>query len=261
LARGEAKNKIEGRYEMWKTSVIIALILVLSCIVVAHSDVVVMKDDTTHEGTVDLFDNNELILIIHSGKIILTRSEISSIHFDIDFETYDRQKRKAISYAEQVPATQEGIIEFGDIYQAQTFSIRLVEAKIEQPQVRDMFGDLGQGKTPNLVLKFCIQNTDDRKILRYREENLFLAGYFLLMDDVGNTIRGVNYGFGNTLVGALTGEEDILPGQEVSHIEVFSAPPPKTKYLILNMDLAALGEQGKAQFRISAEKIRNFYQE
>ena len=150
------------------------------------------------------------------------------------------------------------LVDFGEPFTAPEFEISLVEARIDRPEVKDLFGDARRGKNPNLILVFRVKNTHDRRILRYREENMFLAGHFRLRDDVDNVIRGVSYGVGTKPLGALSGSEDILPGEEVTHLEVFSVPPPKTKYLILTMELAAFGGEGKTRFKIPVENIDNF---
>lgn len=150
------------------------------------------------------------------------------------------------------------LVDFGKLYTAPEFEISLVEARIDRPEVKDLFGDARRGKNPDLILVFRVKNTHDRRILRYREENMFLAGHFRLRDDVDNVIRGVSYGVGTKPLGALSGSEDILPGEEVTHLEVFSVPPPKTKYLILTMELAAFGGEGETRFKIPVENIDNF---
>ena len=89
-------------------------------------------------------------------------------------------------------------------------------------------------------------------------DKVVFSGHFLLKDDVDNVIRGVSYGFGNTLVGALTGTEDISLGQQSTHILVFSVPPKKTKHLILLVKLESFGGEGIAKFKIPVEQIRGF---
>jgi hypothetical protein len=149
-------------------------------------------------------------------------------------------------------------VEYGEPFAAPEFEISITDARIDRPQVKDLFGDVGRGNSPVLILVFRVKNTHDRKILRYREENMFLAGHFQMRDDVDNIIRGVSYGAGSKPVGALTGGEDILSGKEVTHLEVFSVPPPKTRYLILTMDLGAFGGEGETRFKIPVENIKNF---
>ncbi|NLS92671.1 MAG: hypothetical protein GXX96_10985 [Planctomycetaceae bacterium] len=144
----------------------------------------------------------------------------------------------------------------GERHAAKGFSIALTNASIDKSQVKDLMGNVGVGQNPDLVLRFNVVNTDDRRILRFHEGNMFLPGHFRLRDDVDNVIRGVNYGMGSKPVGALTGAEDIAPGASATHIELFSVPLPKTKFLILTVDLACFGDQGEIEFQIPADKIK-----
>jgi hypothetical protein len=143
----------------------------------------------------------------------------------------------------------------GQTHKGDGFAITLTNAKIEKPKVKDMMGDVGMAKNPDLVLSFTFANTDDRKILRFRRGNQFMAGHFRLRDDVDNVIRGVNYGMGAKPVGALTGSEDITPGGSATHVELFSVPPPKTEFLILTVNTACIGGQGEIEFKIPSTSI------
>ena len=143
----------------------------------------------------------------------------------------------------------------GESYTGDDFSIKLVSAKIAPSKVKSMMGDIRTGKTPDLAFSFVFTNTDDRKILRFREGNQFMRGHFNLRDDVDNVIRGIDYGLATTPVGALSGSEDISPGSASNHIELFTIPPPKTEYLILTVDLACLGGDGEIEFKIPASAI------
>lgn len=143
----------------------------------------------------------------------------------------------------------------GQTYKTKKFAITLDRAKIETAKVKDMMGDIGTGKNPNLILSFTFTNTDDRRILRFREGNQFMGGRFRLRDDVDNVIRGINYGITSKPVGALTGSEDIAPGDSATHVELFSIPPPKTEFLVLTVDLACLGGDGEIEYKISASSI------
>lgn len=143
----------------------------------------------------------------------------------------------------------------GQTHSGDGFAITLASASIAKSKVKDVLGKVGEGKNPDLILTFNFANTDSRRILRFREANQFLAGHFRLRDDVDNVIRGIDYGFGNKPVGALTGSEDIAPGELATHIELFSVPPPKTQFLILTVDLACLGADGQIEFKIPAASI------
>ena len=142
----------------------------------------------------------------------------------------------------------------GQTHKTKQFSLTLNKAKIETAKIKDMMGKIRTGKTPDLILSFTIANTDDRKILRPHLANQFMK-CFSLRDDVGNQIRGINYGITSEPVGALTGSEDIKPGSSSTHIEIFSIPPPKTEFLILTVDLACFDGDGKIEFKIPATSI------
>ena len=130
------------------------------------------------------------------------------------------------------------------------------DARIEAPVLKDIMGKDAKGKDPVLILSFDFWNTDDRRILRFKEDNPFLGSHFKLRDDVDNVIRGVSYGIGSKPKGALTSSDDIEPGKSASHIEFFSVPPPKTQFLILTIDLECLGGEGEVEFKIPANAIQ-----
>ncbi len=142
----------------------------------------------------------------------------------------------------------------GQTHRTKQFSLTLNKAKIETAKIKDMMGKIRTGKNPDLILSFTIANTDARKILRPHLANQFMK-CFSLRDDVGNEIRGVNYGITSEPVGALTGSEDIEPGSSATHIEIFSIPPPKTEFLILTVDLACFEGEGKIEFKIPTTSI------
>lgn len=143
----------------------------------------------------------------------------------------------------------------GKTYQSDGFAITLTSAKVAISKVKDMMGEIGTGKNPDLALSFTFANTDDRRILRFRKGNQFMAGHFRLRDDVDNVIRGINYGITSKPVGSLTGSEDIAPGSSANHLELFSVPPPKTEYLILTVNLTCLGGDGEIEYKIPASAI------
>ncbi len=95
----------------------------------------------------------------------------------------------------------------GEPFNGNGFSLTLVSARIGIAQIKEFNGDIATGQDPVLILSFKIDNTDERKILRYREGNQFLAPHFLLKDDVDNVIRGVSYGYTSMPIGALTGKK------------------------------------------------------
>lgn len=156
---------------------------------------------------------------------------------------------------ESLPKT---IVEFGAPHRATGFELSVIEARIAKPDVISVVGEKSQGKDESLLVVLRVKNIDDRRILRFRDDNPFLGSRFVLKDDVENSIRGVSFGFSSHIVGALRSSDDILPGASVSHTEVFSVPPPKTKHLVLTVDLSAFGGDGTIDFKIPREKMAGF---
>jgi predicted Zn finger-like uncharacterized protein len=146
-------------------------------------------------------------------------------------------------------------LNLGETYQGDGFTFTIQGASIGMTTVKNMFGGNGTGKNPDLSISIAIQNTDDRKILVFREANRFLSQHFSLRDDVENVIRGVDYGATSKPIGALSGGTDILPGQLVGHVELFTIPPPKTKFLILTVDLACVGSADTIEVSIPVDLI------
>lgn len=163
---------------------------------------------------------------------------------------------KASSAEAPPPIEKPRQFNLGESVQEKGFTIALTDARIEAPVLKDIMGKDTKGKDPILILSFDFLNTDDRRILRFREDNPFLGSHFKLRDDVDNVIRGVSYGIGSKPKGALTSSDDIEPGTSASHVEFFSVPPPKTQFLVLSIDLACLGGEGEVEFKIPANSIR-----
>lgn len=163
---------------------------------------------------------------------------------------------KASSTEAPPPIEKPRQFNLGESLQEKGFTIALKDARIEAPELKDLMGKDAKGKDPVLILSFDFLNTDDRRILRFKEDNPFLGSHFKLRDDVDNVIRGVSYGIGSKPKGALTSSDDIAPGATASHVEFFSVPPPKTKFLILTIDLECLGGEGEVEFTIPANSIR-----
>ncbi len=150
------------------------------------------------------------------------------------------------------------IVEHGRTFRTDGLEVWIAEAKIEPAEVNTLTGDTKRSASPDLIVKFGIRNTHDRKMLPFKEDNPFMKGSFEVRDDVDNLIRGINFGMSNKPVGAMTAGQDIRPGDEATHVQVFADPPPKTKFLVVSVNLATFGGEGTAKFRIPADKIQGF---
>jgi hypothetical protein len=233
-------------------------LLIVVALTSAHqlsADVVVMVSGTIKEGAVRTLDDQKLVIKDGSAATAIPRKQILSIFLGISKADYETQYSKGSSQKSTLP---HSAIEFGKEFISERFSLALIGAEVGYPKVKDMFGDSKQGQLEQLILTMQLSNTHDRKILRYKEGNMFLEGYFHLQDDVNNDIRGVSFGMGSTVEGALTGSEDINPGDQATHVEVFSLPPKKTQYLILSVNLEAFEGEGIIRFKLPIEQVVGF---
>jgi len=210
------------------------------------TDVVVLEGGKMMEGRVISFDQDELVLEIESGKALLTRGDIASIHFDstvaeIRAAMSQRPRPKDVSSREP--------LDFREWFRASEIEVRVSQAAIARVSVTDLFGEMQQSTDDHLQLTLEIRNTSERRILRYREG--VFSNSFQLRDDVDNILRGVSFGFTNAVQGALEEGSEIDPRQSVTHVEIFRVPPPKTRHLDLTVDLSAFGLEGTAVFRIT----------
>lgn len=144
-------------------------------------------------------------------------------------------------------------VPFRGVLHADEFRISIHSAEYKKPKVTGLLGDESEGENVQLVVTFKIKNSTERKILRFADNDFSTS--FELHDDAGNQIRRVTYGLGSEITGALTDNDDILPGALVTHVEVFLVPPPKTESLVLTMDRAVLGDEGVVDFEIPLDRI------
>lgn len=174
------------------------------------------------------------------------------------FSDPESPKKASASKTKAADAPVEPIIPVGIIHNEGPLSIALVEARIGHGEVKSGIRDNTYPTDEKYLLcTFRVKNTDERKILTFHDSSGF-GNNFVLHDDVNNLIRGVSFGFSSDLVGALKSGHDIQPGSEVTHIEVFTIPPPKTKHLILSAGLKAFSTDGRVKFKIDTKEIKGF---
>ncbi|MCA9090070.1 MAG: hypothetical protein KDA90_15725 [Planctomycetaceae bacterium] len=146
----------------------------------------------------------------------------------------------------------------GETYNGDGFAITVTNAEIKNPDLEYKVRRGEKATTaddPALVLSLTFANTDGRKVVRYQEGKSRLTVPLRLRDDVDNVIRGIDYGATLVSAGSLAGSQDILPGETISHVEVFSLPLPKTEYLVLTVNTGCLGGDGEVEFKIPAATI------
>lgn len=145
-------------------------------------------------------------------------------------------------------------IDMDKAFESETLGIQIKSVRIGKPEVKTL-GRVTQGEDPQLLILLTFKNKDDRKILRFDPGNMFGTPSVRMKDDVDNSIRGVNYGLGSEVIGSLNKLTDINPGETVSHVEVFSLPPPKTRYVVLTFYEKAFDLKEPVSFKIPAAKF------
>jgi len=147
----------------------------------------------------------------------------------------------------------------GQVHTAQGFSLALVDVRIDHAELKSILGgDPVETDERYLLCTFRITNIHERKILNFGDSGSFGPNNFALVDDVKNRIRGVSFGFSNKLIGAVSTTDDIPPGEQRTHLEVFTIPPPKTQHLILTINLQAFDGDGRIKYQIPINKIKGF---
>ena len=147
-------------------------------------------------------------------------------------------------------------VPLGQAYDAGGFIVQVVRASIRHPQVKGLRGDASPSEDPLLVIEMQFTNKDDRKVVTFREDRGLGGAVFRLKDDVGNIVRPVTFGFANKVVGALDKFAQLKPGENLSHLQVFEVPLPKTKSLVLSVDLYCFEGDGKVEIEIPIEMVK-----
>jgi hypothetical protein len=204
------------------------------------ADVVVMKSGKVHEGNVVSFDGKELTLEVKEGKSIVSRTEVDSVFFGIDAETY-KPIQKAIQKNKEPAKASKGLIPFGETGEGDLVAIRIVSARIGKIPLRGNFGRGDAESTDDLLeIIYEIENLNERKIVRFSEG--FSSKGFALFDDAKNGIRWINFGVSYTPKDFLTKDDDLLPEKTVKKRLVFQELPPRTKSVELRVSLSCFGD-------------------
>ena len=111
----------------------------------------------------------------------------------------------------------------------------------------------GESQEPLCQITLRITNTDSARKIDYRgwQSNTFMSDS-KLTDNVGNRYKGVNFGFGDEIVGQVR-SESIYPGKSVDDLLVFEVPVDAAKSLNLELPASNVGETGQIRFLISRE--------
>ena len=218
------------------------------------ADVIVHRDETMLEGILLSVDKQDVVLELSDGEVRkIARKDVSEIHLGTNMLSVKVIKGRKSKAPKPEPAQTPNVVYFGKPAEAGNLSVVLTGATVEFPPVRDLFNRVSQGTTKQLVLRMKVTNKDERRIIRFKDNSY--RSPIWMVDDAGNSIRGIGYGAGSSIEGGIREDDDINPGKTVTHACVFKLQPPKTEHLILVIDATAFGQSGKLQFKIPMERI------
>lgn len=147
-------------------------------------------------------------------------------------------------------------VALGKPYDTGAFTVEVLGASLRRPEVKGITGFTSRSDEPLLVVEMRFSNKNDRKLVTFRDERALGGSVLRLRDDVGNVVRPVAFGLGNNVVGALDTPADVKPGESVTHLQVFDVPLPKTKSLVLNVDLYCCEGKGEVEIEIPIAAVK-----
>ncbi|MCW5765689.1 MAG: hypothetical protein KIT68_06910 [Phycisphaeraceae bacterium] len=229
-----------------------AMVLLAAVALAARAaDVVVLKTGAMYEGTLIRFNNSELEMAVEGGKVLLQRSQVSSIHFETTTEAVKKllQGQPQPTPLPAPPADDE--LALGAWHKTDRIEIRVKSVEIRRVDYRDLFRTKQRTSNDMLVVTLEIINPSDSKPLRYRD-NDFTGFSSLIVDDRGTGSQPVSFGLGARIEGALKSDDEIGPKKTATHVVVFDRPRAGAAFVTFNQSLAGFGATGKAKWRLTA---------
>lgn len=232
------------------------------------ADVVVLRSGTMMEGQVLRLDADELVLSIESGKSILDRDDVRSIHFDTtigelsrpvesprerDASPEEKEDRDAGDEQRVFVPSDKKEFDLGDAVRAGSLRLRLAEASIRKVEVVDLLGGVNESRDPFLVLRFEVANVGDMRSLRVSGDPVFGEARVRVESGEGDRIRGKSFGAGSRVQGELQDGQTIGVGGEREDLRVFERPGEGVEEIVVRVDLARYGEKGELTWRIAGE--------
>jgi hypothetical protein len=151
---------------------------------------------------------------------------------------------------------EESLLEIGDEYATEGFSVTLTEARFARP---DGPPSEGQSTPPKgataLICTLLITNTADETVLPIGRPESFDRRTFSLRDSSEQRLRDVEFAI-HEVGDALSSSREIAPGEQRTYVATFTIPRPMAEPLILSINLEALGGMGRVRFDIPAPESK-----
>ncbi len=222
------------------------------------ADVVVLRSGTMMEGEVVSLDEAELVLEIESGRSILERAEVRSIHFDTtaaalrDADGNERQDRAPGDEAEDrvFDFGDKETYDVGDAVEKGALRLRLSGVEVRRVRIVDLFGNETRTRDEHLVLEFDVWNVGPRRALEVRGHPVFGGRLVHVVNPEGEALPAATFGPGRRALGALEDDAKIAPGDEATHVEAFETPDAGAEDLTVVVDLSRFGGDGVVRWSL-----------
>lgn len=233
-------------------------------------DVVVLRSGTMMEGDVVSLNGKELVLRIESGKSILDRADVRSIHFDTTITELTKPtepgttkpggapEKEATPDEGKPPAFSLGDkkeFALGDAVRAGSLRLRLSDVTIQTVKVVDLLGGVHESPGTFLVLHFDVANVGDMRELVISGDPVFGGPLIRIEDEKGGRIKGKSFGAGSRVEGELRDGEKIGVGGTREDLEVFERPEEGVKELVVRVNLERFGEKGTVVWRVGRGEV------
>lgn len=225
------------------------IVAILSLTLVGPSDVIVMKSGKVHVGVVLKLDRDELVLQIASGKMLLDRSDLASIHFNTTARAVGKPNpgKKESTEDTALPAKK-----FKERSKKNSFiEVSIIGVSIGKTRSSDLFDDNKKSKTERLQIRFRFRNLLTNDSIEFDTPGIFGSAFFRVADDAGDRVKGITLGPGIDLVGELDDGHDIHPGKTAEHVTIFNPPSSDFKHLDVTVNLEAFGREGTLSFKVT----------
>jgi len=155
---------------------------------------------------------------------------------------------------QEAPKPKDEWADAGNEVQQGDICIRVKSAKVDFVGLTGYGGrETGASQEKFLQIALMIENRGDSVKINYEGWGGRAFGGASVKDDLGNSYRGINFGFANKVVGQIK-DESVYPGKIISDVLVFEEPIKKAKFLKLELPASALGGTGILRIKIPIEK-------
>lgn len=235
------------------------------------ADVVVMKNGTMMEGTVDSMTQQTLRLMFPGGESTIQRTEIASVHLNATIDDVRKLLTPPTTPPVTPPVTPPPIgpapgtppvtappapppgpyetwANLGDV------RVRITSARAGKVKVKEFTGRVKSTSNNRLIVDFEIQNVSANRTVTFR--GVPFGDMFTCRNTDGRNNKPYRpSGFGESIEGQTQLPMDIPAQYMVNHIEYFDDVPGVEKGIVVTINGEGFGQPGTATLTIPAWAI------